>query len=236
VAAPRRRRGPRRPGKYQPVCHHGWGSSPEDEVDPDRLISGSVICPETSVLRQPPLPHQETPRGRPEPVSEINVAQPGRSQSSVTVSGMDTYVARLASPPPTSNYTSRPAPRARRLLSGGDQEASGGRSNRLPLSYSWTCSCPQHPGPPEPDGLPTTLASSFSASPTSATSATGPRGGLGRAQAGRRVDLGLARNELVPEAAACSALPVGGSCPTWTRPASRAGQSGRRIDTIVDRG
>jgi hypothetical protein len=39
-------------------------------------------------------------------MSEINVAQPGRSQSSATVSGMETYVARLGSPPPTSNYTS----------------------------------------------------------------------------------------------------------------------------------
>jgi hypothetical protein len=39
-------------------------------------------------LRQPALPRQDGPRRRPEPVSEINVAQPALSQGSATVSGM----------------------------------------------------------------------------------------------------------------------------------------------------
>jgi hypothetical protein len=41
-----------------------------------------------SYLRQPPLPRHQLPFRCPEPVSEINVAQPPLSQGSATVSGM----------------------------------------------------------------------------------------------------------------------------------------------------
>ena len=39
-------------------------------------------------LRQPPLPHQEAPFRCPEPVSEINVAQPALSKRSATIPSM----------------------------------------------------------------------------------------------------------------------------------------------------
>src|SRR5215204_2176533 len=43
-------------------------------------IGGTTCVAETTVPRHPPLPHPRRPGRRPEPVSEINVAQPPVSE------------------------------------------------------------------------------------------------------------------------------------------------------------
>jgi hypothetical protein len=58
-------------------------------------------------LRQRPLSRHRPPCWRPEPVSEINVAQPALSHGSATVRPWDICSATPASPPPTSSHSSR---------------------------------------------------------------------------------------------------------------------------------
>jgi hypothetical protein len=63
-----------------------------------------------SFLRHPPQPPSDRPWARPEPVSEINVAEPALSQGSATVRPWDICSAMPASPPPTSSHSSRSTP------------------------------------------------------------------------------------------------------------------------------
>ena len=70
----------------------------QDEVYPDRLVSVSMTCPQTSVSAISLAPPPRTAQQRPEPVSEINVAQPPTSLRCATTrheAALD-YTSRVA--------------------------------------------------------------------------------------------------------------------------------------------
>ena len=127
--------------------HEGLADQPRADHRLDRKVAGVVsnqkkadrLSRKRAFLQPSSLPRRQARRTRPEPVSEINVAQPALSQGSATVEAWAICSATPASPPPTSSPTCRSTPSPRPAATG--------------------CS-PRGPAAPAPTGPPSRAAGS----------------------------------------------------------------------------